>query len=89
MKKILIFLILLNISVFSAVNVEKNKIIPTKYKPTSITDDKDGNIYASSSFVGAIIKYNNNEAATITKDSAWPLVIHSPYTYPIWKSGSR
>lgn len=60
MKKILIFLFLLNMYAFSAINVEKTKLIPTKYKPTGITVDKEGNIYASSSFVGALIKYNKD-----------------------------
>lgn len=60
MKRILIFLVLLNAMVFSAVEVEKTKLIPTKYKPTGITVDKDGNIYASSSFVGVIIKYSKD-----------------------------
>ena len=60
MKRILIFLVLLNVMVFSAVEVEKTRLIPTKYKPTGITVDKDGNIYASSSFVGVIIKYSKD-----------------------------
>lgn len=60
MKKILLLLLLLNLTIFSMVTVEKGKIIPTKYKPTGITADREGNIYASSSFVGAIIKYDKN-----------------------------
>ncbi len=60
MKRILIFLVLLNVMLFSAVNVEKVKLIPTKYKPTGITVDKEGNIYASSSFVGVIVKYSKD-----------------------------
>lgn len=60
MKKLFILFILTNSLIFSQVSLNRDKIIPSKYKPTSITVDKEGNIYAGSNFVGAVVKYNKD-----------------------------
>lgn len=59
MKKILILLFLLNNLIFGEITLHKEKTISTKFRPTSITVDEKGNIYASSHFVGSIIKYSS------------------------------
>ena len=58
MKRILILFVIFSNIVFSEIIVDKSKSIPIKYAPTSVTVDKDGNIYSVSSFIGMVVKYN-------------------------------
>ena len=59
MKKILLLLFLLNNLIFGEITLHKEKTISTKFRPTSITVDENGNIYAGSHFADSIIKYNS------------------------------
>ena len=59
MKKVLILLFLFSNLIFGEITLHKEKIISTKFRPTSITVDENGNIYVSSHFVDSIVKYNS------------------------------
>lgn len=86
MKKIVLLIMLFSNLCFSETVISKGKIIPNKFKPTTITVDGEGNIYTGSHFVNALVKYNSDykkEFVLNFKESNYITDIYS-YGNSIW-----